>query len=144
MNLLLPSETIFHTIETTIKEYRKFAQQKVSAEIKDITIDQSLALIYLAKFPDLNQKQLAELLFKDNASLTRILNLMVKKCFLKRSMNLKDRRRFILEVTPKGLEVIDKILPIVATNRSTSLFGISEKEINQLTVILSKIKSNCK
>lgn len=144
MNISLPSETIFHSIETTIKTYRKFAQHNISAKINNITIDQGIALIYLAKFPDLNQNQLSELLFKDNASFTRMINIMVKNEFLIRSMNEEDRRRFNLEISPKGSEVIEKLLPIISDNRSKSLFGITQTELDQLKTILDKIKFNCK
>jgi len=143
MNISLPSETVFHSIETTIKTYRKFAQQNITKQIKNITVDQSIALIYLVKFPDLNQKQLAELLFKDNASFTRMINIMVKNGFLKRFMNQEDRRRFVLEITPKGTEVINKISPIIVDNRTKSLNGITQTELEQLNAILNKIKSNC-
>lgn len=143
MNISLPSETIFHSIETTIKTYRKFAQHNISEKIKNITIDQSIALIYLVKYPDLNQNQLAELLFKDSASFTRMINIMVKNGFLIRSINEEDRRRFILEITPKGTEVIEKLSPIISNNRTKSLFGITQTELNQLNIILNKIKSNC-
>jgi len=143
MELPLPSETVFHTIETTIKAYRKFAQQNISKQFKNITLDQSITLIYLAKFPDLNQNQLAKLLFKDNASFTRMINLMVKNGFLERSMNLEDRRRFNLEITSKGTEVISKISLIIQNNRTKSLKGISRNELTQLKVILDKIKTNC-
>jgi DNA-binding MarR family transcriptional regulator len=143
MELALPSETVFHSIETSIKAYRKFAQQNISKQIKNITVDQCITLIYLAKFPELNQNQLAKLLFKDNASFTRMINTIVKNGFLKRSMNLEDRRRFNLEITSKGTEVISRISPIIVDNRTKSLNSITQNELTQLKVILNKIKDNC-
>ena len=143
MKIPLPSETIFHTIESTIKAYRKFAQNNISKEIKNITLDQSLTLIYLVEFPDLTQNELAELLFKDNASLTRIINTMVKNGFLERSINDQDRRRYKLEITNKGEKVLKTLPNTIINNRSTSLLGITETELNQLNNILNKIKINC-
>ena len=143
MHISLPSETIFHSIETVIKTYRKFAQQNIHAQIDNITIDQGIALIYLDKFPHLHQNKLAELLFKDNASFTRMINIMVKNGFVKRSIHEEDRRRYKLEVSPQGKDVIKKLTPIIAHNRKTSLVGISPQELNQLEHILHKIKANC-
>ncbi len=75
----LPSETIFHTIESTIKEYRKYAQKNISSKINDITIDQGMVLLFLNEYNKLTQKEIAKLVFKDDASMTRIINTMVLK-----------------------------------------------------------------
>jgi len=143
MNLALPSETIFHVVESTIKEYRKFAQKNISEKIKDITIDQGLVLLFLNDHPDLTQKEIAELVFKDNASMTRMINTMVQKKHLKRSMNKEDRRRYKIEITKKGKQVLETLPPIIHHNRNASLKGITKNELKQLEIILGKIKTNC-
>ena len=143
MKIALPSETIFHTIESTIKAYRKFAQKNISSKIDDITIDQGLVLLFINEYDRLTQKEIAELVFKDNASMTRMINTMVQKKYLKRSMNNEDRRRYKIELTLKGKDVVSMLPPIIENNRNTSLKGISKNEINQLETILNKIKSNC-
>ena len=143
MNLDLPSETIFHAIESTIKEYRKFAQKNISEKIKGITIDQGLVLLFLNEHPDLTQKEIAKLVFKDNASMTRMINTMVEKKHLKRSINTEDRRRFKIEITDKGKDVLKNLPPIIHHNRNSSLKGITKNELNQLENILGKIRANC-
>ncbi len=144
MNIPLPSDTVFHTIESTIKEYRKFSQKNISNKISDITIDQGMILLYLNKYPELTQKEIARLVFKDNASMTRMINLMVKKKYLKRSMNNQDRRRYNIEITSKGKEILMKLSLIISDNRSKSLVRITQKEVQQLETILNKIKFNLK
>ena len=138
-----PSETIFHVIESTIKEYRKFAQNNISERINDMTIDQGLVLLFLSQHPELTQKEIAELVFKDNASMTRMINTMVRKKYLKRSMNNEDRRRYKLEITSKGKEVLKTLPPIIQNNRNSSLKGITKNELDQLETILNKIRANC-
>lgn len=81
MNILLPSKTSFHSIESRINEYRKFAQQNILKAIENITLYQSMVLLYLGEFPNLKQNELADLLFKDNVSLTTIINTIVKHVF---------------------------------------------------------------
>ena len=141
MNISLPSETVFHSIESTIKAYRKIAQKNISSKIENITVDQSITLIYLSKFPELTQNELADLLFKDNASLTRIINTMVKHGFLERSMNEKDRRRYCIEITSQGKRNLETLSGIISKNRTKSLFGITKTELIQLNNILNKIKT---
>ena len=143
MNLPLPSETIFHAIESTIKGYRKFAQKNISEQLEDITIDQGLVLLFLNEHPELSQKEIAELVFKDNASMTRMINTMVQKKHLKRSMNPEDRRRYKIEITNKGKDVLKTLPLIIHHNRNSSLKGITKNELKQLEIILGKIKANC-
>ncbi|NQY29175.1 MAG: winged helix-turn-helix transcriptional regulator [Flavobacteriaceae bacterium] len=140
----IPSKTVFHAIERTIKQYRKFAQKNISNAVNDITIDQAMVLAFLEKHPDLTQKEIAALVFKDNASMTRMINLMVTKKQLTRSINTLNRRRFNLEITLKGKQVLEKLGPIVQDNRKKALDGVTEEELIQLESILEKIASNCK
>lgn len=139
----LPSETVFHIIESTIKDYRKFAQHNISKKIKSMTVDQGMVLIFLNEYPTLTQKEIAKLVFKDNASMTRMINTMVKKKYLKRSMNNEDRRRFKIEITATGMKVLESLPPIIHHNRNSSLKGISKSELKQLEITLNKIKANC-
>ncbi len=143
MELILPSETIFHAIESSIKAYRKFAQQQIGAQIEGITIDQSLALIYIDKYPALNQMALAEFLFKDTASLTRMIKTMVKNGFIKRDINPEDLRRYKLSLTTKGKKVVEALPEVITFNRRTALEGISQDDQNTLRRILQKIRDNC-
>ncbi|NHF61274.1 MarR family transcriptional regulator [Flavobacteriaceae bacterium TP-CH-4] len=143
MQLALPSETIFHSIESTIKEYRRFAQQNISEKIKDMTLDQGMVLIFLNEYPELTQKEIAELVFKDNGSMTRMINTMVQKKYLKRSIHKEDRRRYKIEITDKGMEVLQLLPPIIHHNRNSSLKGITKNEITQLENTLNKIRTNC-
>ncbi|WP_338358884.1 MarR family winged helix-turn-helix transcriptional regulator [Yeosuana marina] len=142
--MTIPSKTVFYTIEKTIKTYRKFSKQNFLKVVDDITIDQKLILQYLNDYPELSQKEIAELVFKDNASLTRMIDLMVNKKFLKRSMNNKDRRRFKIEITLKGKEVLNKLEPVIKENREKAFSGITEEELIQLNKTLNKILSNLK
>ncbi|MGK0447845.1 MAG: DNA-binding MarR family transcriptional regulator [Polaribacter sp.] len=139
----LPSRTIFYTIEKAIKEYRRFAQRNLNKTIDKITIDQALLLINKNKHPELSQKELGELMFKDNASVTRMIELMTKRDYLERYVNKKDRRKYNLNITVKGEKILTDLNKIILTNRESALIGITEKEIAQLKNTLNKIINNC-
>lgn len=143
LNNELPSQTAFYSIEKAIKEYRRFAQKNISKHYKDITVDQALILQFLNQNPDLSQIELGNLLFKDNASITRMIELMVKKGYLERSINLKDRRRFDIKISTKGNLILDGISTIVSSNRKKALENVTEDEIDTLERILNKIIANC-
>ena len=143
MKLTLPSETVFHAIESSIKAYRKYAQQEISAIVDNITIDQSLALIYLDKLQNMSQIELAELLFKDTASLTRMIKTMIKNGFIKREINTEDLRRYKLTLTQRGKKVVETLPKVISTNRYIALEGITKEDEAHLIRILNKIKDNC-
>lgn len=139
-----PTGTVLYTIEQTIKEYRKISQKNISQIVSDITVDQCLLLIILDKNATYSQKEIAELIFKDNASITRIIELMVQKKYLIRKINESDRRKFKLELTEKGKKTIKLLTPIIHKNRQDALEGLSKNEIELLDKLLAKIISNCK
>lgn len=143
MELIAPTETVLYTIEQAIKEYRKFSQINISKITDGITVDQALTLILIDKNPDLNQKELSNLIFKDYASITRIIELMVKKEYLKRTINKNDRRRFNLNITTKGRDTINALTPTIEHNRNTALNGLTASQILELQNTLQLIISNC-
>lgn len=144
MNSKNTTGTVLYLIEQAIKEYRKVSQRNISKIVKDITIDQCLVLIILDNNDQISQNELATLIFKDNASITRMIELMVKKEYINRTIHKEDRRKFNLEITEKGKKTLELINPIVLLNRETALNGLSLEEINLLDKTLNKIISNCK
>lgn len=143
METIIATKTIFYTIERAIKEYRKYAQSNISVQVKDITVDQALILFFLEKYPELSQKEIAALVFKDKASVTRMINLMVAKGYLNRSINEGNRRRYKLRITTIGAKVLSDLTPIISSNRKKALKAVSEEELIQMETTLNKIISNC-
>lgn len=140
----IPSQTVFHSIEKAIKEYRKFAQRNIDDKIGNITIDQALLLIFLNNHPELSQNEIGELIFKDNASITRMIELLTKKEYLNRTINDLDRRKYNLNITDNGQTILDVLSNVIASNRKSALNGVTEAELEQLKNTLNKIIDNCK
>ncbi|HAM97138.1 MAG TPA: MarR family transcriptional regulator [Marinilabiliales bacterium] len=134
---------VFYTIEKAIKTYRKFAQHRIDRAGLGITIDQWLVLDSLKCNETISQNKLAELVFKDVASVTRIIDLLVKKGHLIRSEHPDDRRRFNLKITDSGKEIIEKVSSIVDENRQLALSGLDEACVTQIQSSLDQIISNC-
>lgn len=138
-----PLHTVFYNIEKAIKLYRRMAQKKLKQSKYKITIDQILVLWLIDKDEKNSQGEIAELLFKDLASITRMIELLVKKEYVTRSFHQTDRRRFLLQVTKKGKEILEGSFPTIQANRARALQGISAAEIEILNNILTKIIHNC-
>lgn len=143
MNLKSPTDIVIYSIEKAIKTYRKFAQNNIRKIESNITVDQALLLILLQNRPELAQVEMAEVLFKDYASITRMIELMVKNDYLTREESQEDRRRKQLTISEKGEGIIKKLFPVIDSNRNTALKGLSQAEIEQLDSLLKKIINNC-
>lgn len=138
------SSVIFYNIEEAIKTYRMYAQNQLKINDLKITIDQWLVLKCLKENPNATQIELAEKVFKDNASITRIVELLVKANFLQREINQNDRRKMNLKITASGEKILEDVYKIVLKNRAKALEGITAEEIESVNSILKKISSNCK
>ncbi len=135
-------DVIFYTLEKAVKSYRQFAQRNTLNTGIDVTIDQWLVLKSLQENTALTQQQLSKKIFKDVASVTRIIELLLKKGYLLRDFHETDRRRFELTITKEGLRALKIMQPLSASNRQKALKGITTKEIESLNEVLSKIISN--
>lgn len=140
--MLKAEETIFYSIESTIKTYRKFAQTEIRKINSKLTLDQSMVLKKLIEEPNITQMELADLIFKDYASVTRMIDLLVKNQFITRKVNLANRRRNKIEVTHKTREMMKKITIAVKKNRNIALKKIRQKDLEQCRVVLENIKKN--
>lgn len=134
---------IFYVLEKTIKRYRQFAQGNIDRAGLDITIDQWLVLNVIQEVPALGQQEIAERVFKDQASVARIIDLLVKKKLLTQTASQQDRRRVDRELTPEGWQLLQEVKPIIAQNRSIALSGLSEPAIDQLRQTLEMVFENC-
>lgn len=137
------TSTFFYVLEKSIKTYRQMAQRTISDEFGSITVDQLLVLQTMNDHPELTQQQIAVAVFKDFASITRIIDLLVRKGFLKRSDHPTDRRRFELTVTSEGEDLLRQVRPRILKNRKIALEGITEEEFVITRKVLEKIAENC-
>jgi DNA-binding MarR family transcriptional regulator len=137
------NDIIFYALESAIKTYRQFAQRNISAAGLDMTVDQWLILNVLNDNNQLKQSEIAEKVFKDAASITRIIDLMIKKGYLSRTFHDNDRRRSQLKLTQEGKKAITKARVIINKNSSTAIKGISKNKIEDVRAVLEKIKRNC-
>ena len=133
----------FYTMDKAIRTYRIFAQKRLRDNGYKITIDQWLIIKAILENPGISQQEIGEKVFKDNASVTRIIELLVKSEYLEREVNQNDRRKSNLKVTVEGKRIIEKVHDLVLENRKTALAGILPEELEILNNTLKRIISNC-
>lgn len=136
-------QVLFYTLEKAIKSYRQYAQRRLGELDHDITIDQWLTLKTIQDNPGIPQSEIAFRVFKDQASITRIIDALVQKGFLNRTSHKQDRRRFSLQISRSGKTVLADLAPVIQKNRSTALQGFESDEVNTLKTQLERIIKNC-
>lgn len=133
----------FYNMDKAIRTYRNYAQKRLRDNGFRITIDQWLVIKAILENPDITQQELGEKVFKDNASVTRIIALLVKSGYLERDVNPADRRKTVLSVTKNGQHVIAQVQNLVIQNRQVALGGIAQDELEILNKALKIIIRNC-
>ena len=136
-------DIIFYNMDKAIKSYRMYAQKRLREHGFKITIDQWLIIKSILENPTITQQEIAKKVFKDNASVTRIIELLVKSEYLEREVNAEDRRKSILRVTDEGKSIIEKVQNLVLENRKNALETVTSEELEAMNISLQKIIDNC-
>lgn len=137
------SSIIFYSLDRAIRQYRKLAQANIDRAGIGITIDQWLVLQVIREHDDLTQTDIAERVFKDQASVARMISLLLTRGLLASEPSPNDGRRSRLRVTPTGLQTLDAVEPVVLHNRAIALQGLSDDDLTVLKTLLERIYNNC-
>ncbi len=129
-------------LERTARRVKQYAQSKFNELQFEITVDQWSVLKNLYNNQDLSQAALAELVFKDQPTLTRILDLLCKKGLVERKAHPTDRRCFTVHLTLEGLAKVEQLLPEVNTIREKAWENLSHADFEQFKKVLNTIYSN--
>lgn len=129
-------------LDRTARKVKQYAQQKFNLMDYDITVDQWLVIKNLAENELLSQTELAQLVFKDHPTLTRIIDILSKKGFVERVPHPQDRRSFQLHLTLQGLEKVKTLKPEVSQIREKAWENLNEKDFDEFKRILNTIYSN--
>lgn len=135
---------IFYSIEKAIKSYRQFAQKELKQAGLDITVDQWLVLNCISNDPAISQKELSVIVFKDAASITRIIEILVNTGYLSRTSHHSDGRRATLIITTKGKHILAKAAKVVDAYRAKARAGIKKQDLETARQVLLQIIKNCK
>ena len=131
-----------HQIEVTAKRVRKTFQHQLSHANLGVTVEQWIILQALANKGGQSQLELSKAVYKDQPSVTRILDKLVKKELITRNADDQDRRKFRIFLTAKGEDMVKKILPLVDVFREKAFGGIDKKQLAQFQKTLEIIAQN--
>lgn len=133
---------LFFHIERMMKAVKEHTLKEFREHKFPVTKDQWVILKRVADEDGSNQKEIANSTFKDPAALTRILDILTKKGFVRRQASSEDRRTFEIFLTVDGKRLVNKMTPVVQQIREKALQGVSVKEEGMMRNILIKMYQN--
>ncbi len=136
------SRAYFFKIDTTIKKIRNVLQKRFNDAGFDLTVDQWVLIDHVARNQGISQNTLAELTTKDAPTVTRILDLLVKKGLVERRMSDEDRRKFNIFLMPEGVKTFEMVLPVVKEIRRLGWGNLNEEDYAHFVRIMDSIYQN--
>ena len=129
-------------IERTSKKLKQTLQRIFNEIGADLTVDQWVIIYELHKHGSLSQNQLGEKTFKDAPTVTRIIDLLTRKGLVKRKTNKQDRRKYFIDLTKKGNQTVERLLPEVVEFRKMGWKGLKKADLDSLNRILDNVFDN--
>lgn len=129
-------------LDRTARKVKQYAQQQFKSGDFDVTVDQWLVLKNLSENQLLSQTELAQLVFKDHPTLTRIIDLLCKKGYVERVPHPQDRRSFQLHLTETGASKVIALRPQILEIREKAWENLSETDFEEFKRILNTIYMN--
>jgi MarR family 2-MHQ and catechol resistance regulon transcriptional repressor len=101
-----------------------------------------LRLIYLTRPERLAQGEIGRELSVTSANVTYLIDGMVREGLVNRLVNPNDRRMTFVELTPKGEELAERIVPVIGTFMGEVVGCLSDAEKKQLNHLLERVRCN--
>ncbi len=135
---------IGHHVGITANLLRTVFTATISRKNDNISPEQFAVLVRLSRSEGLSQNIIAEYVLKDDATITRILDSLEKKKLAVRKKDEHDRRSNLAFLTPKGRDVVEKMLPEVSELNRHLLEGVDSEEVRVVYDVLDRLRENAK
>lgn len=129
-------------LDRTARKVKQYAQQQFKKMGFNLTVDQWIVLRQLDQHKEMKQNELAAFVFKDNPTLTRIIDLLVEKDLVQRKPHTTDRRCFLVSLTAAGKQKVRALKPQIRDVRLQAWEGLSDRDFSQFKRILNTIYKN--
>ncbi|WP_139997072.1 MarR family winged helix-turn-helix transcriptional regulator [Paenibacillus paridis] len=108
----------------------------------DITPEQYGVLSRLFRKDGISQKQLSELIVRDQTSIGKVLDKLERKELIVRQDDPTDRRAFLLYLTTKGRELAELLVSHVEAIHAKASEGIAEEDIDVFVKVINQLYRN--
>ena len=128
-------------VNATAKTFQKVLDSELRKNV-GVTISQWRVIAALVLYPGLTQKEIADKVGIEGATLVPVIDKMEKEGLLKRKPDSKDRRVNRIYLTPKADSLWDSMMECVVRIRKISTKDIPEDQLKITLETLRKISKN--
>ncbi|MCO6490327.1 MAG: MarR family transcriptional regulator [Phaeodactylibacter sp.] len=129
-------------MEQIVRRYRQMATQALKNHHAGLSVDQWVVLKQISENNGSSQVEIGSSTVKDAPTTTRIIDQLASKNLISKQLDPEDRRRYMVFVTEKGRQLIERLLPVVQEYREVPLKGFSPAEQKQLIGLLQRMLKN--
>lgn len=109
-----------------------------------ISPEQWSVIFRVVEHNGISQKALAETTYRDQGNLTRMLDRLIEKGYIKREADADDRRGIKLFATDKSITLAEEVIPLSSAHNETMTNGLSGEEQAALIALLNRVYTNIK
>lgn len=118
---------------------RHYFQKRIASLELDVTYEMVRVLFILSQKEHMNQQQLADITFKNKASLTSMIDNMEKRGLVVRKEDTVDRRNKIICLTEKGGKMTERVRPLFEEMFASLYQDVSEEELRIMSKVIKKM-----
>lgn len=118
---------------------KKKMHRRIHELYQNITIEQLAILEILEANGSLKMSELARLSVKENAAITRMVDLLEKQEYVQRMPSQGDRRAWEILIKPAGKVVLKKVMPVIIEELKLATSCITPEEYTEAMRIMKKI-----
>lgn len=119
-----------------------FLQNEIKKRNLDITYEMIRVIRVLSREGAMNQQEIADIIVRNKASLTSLLDNMTKRNLIVRSEDPSDRRNKIISLTKLGKETEKLVVPMLNDFYRKMTTNISEEQILSINNRLESMIKN--
>ncbi|AUH49464.1 MarR family transcriptional regulator [Chromobacterium sp. ATCC 53434] len=105
------------------------------------TLWMALLALYACPNQTLNPSEISETLDSSRTNATRIADELVKNDWAARSSSAEDRRKIVLELTPTGIALVERLLPYSREIHRQLWVDFDDEEKQQMERLMRKLLS---
>lgn len=121
--------------------FKQFLQGKLREHNIDLTFEMMQVLYHLWNRDGINQQEIAMATAKDKASITYVLDNLVKRALVYRQEGA-DRRNKLIFLTTEGKNMKKKVQPWIKALNNTAKNDVAPEQLEELIGVMSKIRKN--
>jgi len=135
-------EELLLQFEETVRKQKAYFNQICSRSGYRISYDQWLVLEQVMDKQGIKQSDIAKLVFKEPASVSRIISFLEKSDLVVKVNNEKNKRANKIYLTHQGYDISESIAKIYKECLGKQFKGIYEREVSLIREILSRVNKN--